>query len=58
MKLEHAVRTFLMTYLESQKTLNEEDFRARIMEFEERRNKKLQLLQAENQDKDLEGCTF
>ncbi len=28
------------------------------MEFEERRNKKIQLLQAENQDKDLEGCTF
>lgn len=27
--------------LEHTKTLNEEDFRARIMEFEERRNKKI-----------------
>jgi hypothetical protein len=38
--------------------LNEEDFRARIAEFENNKRLKLQQKVDENKDKDLEGCTF
>lgn len=41
-----------------QKQLNEEDFRARIMEFEDKKRRKIQQMQDEYKDKDLEGCTF
>jgi hypothetical protein len=38
--------------------LNEEDFRARVYEFDQRRQAKIQHMRAEAQDKDIEGCTF
>lgn len=41
-----------------QKTLNEEEFRARVYEFDMRKKAKIQQMQAEMQDKDIEGCTF
>lgn len=45
-------------YLEHQKSLNEEDFMARIMEFENKKREKIMRKQDEDKDKDLEGCTF
>ena len=63
MKLEHMVSlifkilTAQLTIL-FQKTLNEEEFRRRVYEFDNKRKRKIEQMQQENADKDLEGCTF
>lgn len=44
--------------LEHMKQLNEEDFRNRIMDFEDKKRRKIQQLQDESKDKEVEGCTF
>lgn len=41
-----------------QKTLNEEEFRSRVYEFDQKKKLKIKQMQEELQDKDLEGCTF
>ncbi len=38
--------------------MNEEDFRQRISEFEDKKRRKIQQLQDEFKDKELDGCTF
>jgi hypothetical protein len=38
--------------------LSEEEFRARIMEFEDKKRRKIQQMQDEIKDKELDGCTF
>ncbi|TNV85929.1 hypothetical protein FGO68_gene4527 [Halteria grandinella] len=40
------------------KTLNEEEFRARVYEFDHKKRLKIQQMQEENRDKDLVDCTF
>lgn len=40
------------------KQLNEEEFRARLMEFEDKKRRKILQKLDEIKDKDLEGCTF
>ncbi len=44
--------------LEHAKELNEEGFRARITEFEDRKKTRLEKMQDYAKDKELEGCTF
>ena len=44
--------------LEHMKQLNEEDFRMRIMEFEDNKRRKIQQWQDEVKEKEVEGCTF
>lgn len=44
--------------LEHMKQLNEDDFRARIMEFEDKKRRKIQQWTDEVKDKEVEGCTF
>ena len=55
-KLEHMV--YLIPFYLLQKQLNEEDFRQRITEFEDKKRRKIQQLQDEVKDKELDGCTF
>jgi hypothetical protein len=38
--------------------LNEEDFRARIQNFEDNKRRKIQQKQDEIKDKETDGCTF
>lgn len=44
--------------LEHTKHLNEEDFRNRIVEYEDKKRRKIQQMQDESKDKEVEGCTF
>jgi hypothetical protein len=44
--------------LEHMKQLNEDDFRSRITEFEDKKRRKIQQWQDESKDKEVEGCTF
>ena len=44
--------------LEHMKELNQDDFRARITEFEDRKRNRLAKMQDYAKEKEVEGCTF